>query len=45
MTLYNAVAVRGFFQSKMEEATLKEKGTYTAKVQNQRRRNRIKKVC
>ena len=40
----NIDAIRRFFQTKIEEAALKEKGTYDAKVQKQRRRNRIMKV-
>ena len=40
-----ADAARRFFQSKLEESSLKQKGTYTKKVQSQRRRNRIVKVC
>ena len=37
-------AIRRFFQTKVEEAALKEKGTYDTKVAKQRRRNRIMKV-
>ncbi len=37
-------AIRKFFQTKLEEAALKEKGTYDTKVTKQRRRNRIMKV-
>jgi len=40
----NIDAVRRFLQTKIEQATLKEKGTYDIKVQKQRRRNRIMKV-
>ena len=37
-------AIRRFFQSKLEEKSLKDKGAYVAKVQKQRRRNRLVKV-
>ena len=38
-------SVRRFFQSKLDELSLKSKGMYDKKVQRQRRRNRIMKVC
>ena len=37
-------AIRRFFQSKLEEKSLKDKGTYDIKVQRQRRKNRLVKV-
>ena len=37
-------ATRRFFQTKLEEKSLKDKGTYGAKVQKQRRKNRLTKV-
>ena len=33
-----------FLQTKVEEKSLKDKGTYRAKVQKQRRKNRLTKV-
>lgn len=42
---YISDSLRRFFQTKVEEAALKEKGSYSLKVQRQRRRNRIVKVC
>ena len=38
-------ASRRFFLSKSEDVSLKEKGLYDIKVQRQRRRNRVMKVC
>ena len=37
--------MRRFFQSKLEDSALKAKGTYDLKVQKQRRKNRVVKVC
>ena len=34
-----------FFQSKLEDSTLKAEGTYDLKVEKQRRKNRVVKVC
>lgn len=43
--MYNVIdAARRFFQSLMEKQSLEEKGKYDAKVQQQRRRNRISNV-
>ena len=42
---YHTDSVRRFFQSKLDESSLKNKGMYEKKVQKQRRRNHVMKVC
>lgn len=39
-----ADAVRRFYQSKLQDSSMKEKGKYDDKVRRQRRRNRVVKV-
>lgn len=43
--IYTSDAARRFYQSILETAALKEKGKYQIKVAQQRRKNRITRVC